>query len=117
LRVWIEPDFHDGINWRQTSKPMLKVRLRYDCLPPHQEIKFRNTDEVTAASAVYDDRDRKYKGKPWSYAPSYFFTVLAGYPFETTIYFEAPEPGFGDLDLDYAAEFLDPGQMFRFRIP
>src|SRR5262245_36684594 len=25
MRVWIEQDFHDGINWRQTSKPMLKV--------------------------------------------------------------------------------------------
>lgn len=116
VRVWLATDYSDGVNWRRTTYPMLKVRLRYECLRS-QEIKFRNHDAVTAASAVYDDQDRKYKGNLWSYAPDYFYSLARGYPVETTTYFEEPIAGFAFLELDYAAEFLPPGKMYRFRIP
>lgn len=94
MRVWLETDFHDGINWRQTTQPMLKVRLRYECLPPHKEIKFRNSDEVTAASAVYDDQNRKCAGKPWSYAPTYFSLSWPAIRLRPPSTSRPPSPGF-----------------------
>jgi hypothetical protein len=116
LKVWISKNIDNGVMWYRTSYPLLKVRLHYLCLPPHKEIKFRNHDAVLNASAVYDDKDRQYQGRHPS-SPLWVRTLAQGYPTEETIYFEAPKPGFAFLDLDYAAEFLPPGQLFRFRIP
>jgi hypothetical protein len=114
-RVWVSLGYDDGSRRLHPSGLLLKVQLAYECLDKKRVVQFRNGVPTAQASAVYDEKARKYEGVSGGLAKTIYLRATT--PNTDIIHFQAPKPGVAYLDLDYVPEFVPAGEMFRFRIP